>query len=114
MFFGSVCCLSDSSALLLEGDKKNSHVDHASIYDRPGSTYEFQKFAFRGHKKRYEDTVKVRSCTHTRMCMRHAHEYVQAEKCDACAQMITSGVMVTAGTSGRVCATFVFCTFVCL
>lgn len=43
-----------------EGDKKNSHVDHTSIYDRPGATYEFQKFAFRGHKKRFEDSVKVR------------------------------------------------------
>lgn len=25
------------------GDKKNTFIDNKSIYDRPGSTYEFQK-----------------------------------------------------------------------
>lgn len=48
-----------------------------SIYDRPGKTYEFQKFQFRGHKAKHIESAP-------------------AVPCDACGQGISSGVIVTA------------------
>jgi hypothetical protein len=52
-------------------------VDGRSIYERDAGPTEFQKFVFRGHKQRFEESGP-----------KHV--------CDACGQGISSGSMITA------------------
>ncbi len=62
------------ASLLLD---RQPNVDGRSIYERDTGPAEFQKFVFRGHKQRFEESGP-----------KHV--------CDACNQGIASGSMITA------------------